>query len=261
VNAVDSHCHLADPVFAADLEDVVARALDAGVTRALCVIDAGSQAEATQWGRVHARWPAARAAVGIHPHQAGTYAGRAAEVSSVVAAALDATPGVRAIGEIGLDFHYDFAPPGLQREVLAAQVRLARARDLPVVVHAREAEGDVLDVLAAEGGAGLRGVFHCYTGDLDTARRVLDRGYYLGVGGIVTFPRGDNVRALLRVVPPDRLLVETDSPFLAPVPHRGRRNEPAWVVAVAERIAAETGETPEAVAARTAANFDALFGP
>lgn len=257
----DAHCHLADRAFADDLAQVVDRARRAGVSRALCVLDAGSTEEAAQWARVLALWPECRATVGIHPHQAGAYATRLGELEGVVAAALDATAGVRAIGEIGLDFHYDFAPPDVQRAVLAAQVRLARLWALPVVIHAREAEREVLEILVGEGGGAVRGVFHCYTGDLETARRVIDYGFHVGVGGIVTFPRGDNVRALLGSVPADRVLIETDSPYLAPVPHRGRRNEPAWVRLVAARVAAETGTSPEVVAARTTANFEALFRP
>jgi len=261
MTCTDAHCHLADPAFADDLVEVVNRARQAGVSRVLCVLDAGNPAEATQWTRVQTLWPESRAAVGVHPHQAGAYAERLAEVEALVARALDATPGARAIGEIGLDFHYDIAPPAVQRAVLTAQVRLARLRDLPVVIHARDAEREVLEILAAEGGDALRGVFHCYTGDLDTARRVITQGYHVGIGGIVTFPRGVNVRALLGLVPAERILIETDSPYLAPVPHRGRRNEPAWVTLVAARIAADTGTTPEAVAGHTTANFDALFRP
>ena len=257
---VDSHCHLADAAFEVDLHAVVGRARGAGVGAALCIVDAGSAEEAVRASRVAEAWPEARFAAGIHPHQAGEYVGRAEEVAAVVGRALEAVPGARAIGEVGLDFHYDFAAPHVQRDVLAVQASLAAARDLPVVVHARQAEAEVLDVLQREGGGRLRGVFHCYTGDVPIATRVLDLGFHVGVGGIVTFPRGDNVREIARFVPLDRLLVETDSPFLAPVPFRGKRNEPAWVVHVARTIGDLLGLAPEAIAERTTRNFTALFG-
>jgi TatD DNase family protein len=257
---VDSHCHLADAGFEADLEAVVERARAAGVGAALCILDAGSAEEAGRAIRVVQAWPAARFAVGVHPHQAGEYAGRVADAAEAVTRGLDMVAGACAVGEIGLDFHYDFAPPDVQREVLAVQASLAASRDLPVVVHARQAEGEVLDLLQREGGGRLRGVFHCYTGDVPTARRVLDLGFHVGIGGIVTFPRGENVREIARFAPLDRVLVETDSPFLAPVPFRGKRNEPAWVAHVARTLGDLLDLAPEAVAEQTSRNFTALFG-
>jgi TatD DNase family protein len=257
---VDSHCHLADAAFEADLPAVVGRARAAGLGAALCIVDAGSPEESGRAARVAEAWPEVRFAAGVHPHQAGEYAGRVDEAAAVVSRALETLAGARAVGEIGLDFHYDFSAPDVQREVLAAQASLAAARDLPVVVHAREAEREVLDLLQREGGGRLGGVFHCYTGDVPTARRVLDLGFHVGIGGIVTFPRGDNVREIARFVPLDRLLVETDSPFLAPVPFRGKRNEPAWVVHVARTVGDLLGLGPEAVAEQTTRNFTALFG-
>lgn len=257
---VDSHCHLADAAFEADLRAVVDRARAAGLGAVLCILDAGSSEEAGRAARVAAAWPETRFAVGVHPHQAGDYVGRAGEVDAVVRRALETVPGARGVGEIGLDFHYDFASPDVQREVLTVQASLAAAGDLPVVIHAREAEAEVLDVLRREGGGRLRGVFHCYTGDVPTAKRVLDLGFHVGIGGIVTFPRGENVREIARFVPLDRLLVETDSPFLAPVPFRGQRNEPAWVAHVVRAVGDLLGLAPEAVAERTAGNFTTLFG-
>jgi TatD DNase family protein len=172
-----------------------------------------------------------------------------------------ARPAVRAIGEIGLDYHYDFAPRDLQRELLALQVGIAAEHDRPVVIHAREAEQDVLDVLHAGPPGRVRGVFHCYTGDVTTVRQVLALGFYVGFGGIVTFPRGENVRDVLKTTPLDRMLIETDSPFLAPVPHRGKRNEPAWVAHVAKAVAKVIGVTRDEVAERTTTNFRELFRP
>jgi TatD DNase family protein len=257
---VDSHCHLADAAFEPDLDAVVGRARAAGLVGALCIVDAGSAEETARAARVAQAWPGVRFAVGVHPHQAGEYAGRVDEVVGVVGRALETVEGARAIGEIGLDFHYEFAAPDGQRRVLAAQAALAAARDLPVVIHAREAEGEVLDLLQREGGGRLRGVFHCYTGDVPTARRVLDLGFHVGIGGIVTFPRGDNVREIARFVPLDRVLVETDSPFLAPVPFRGKRNEPAWVAHVARTIGDLLNLAPAAVAEQATRIFTALFG-
>jgi len=256
----DSHCHLADEAFDGDLDAVVARAQAAGLSTALCVLDAGSDEEAVRAARLAALWPAVRFSVGVHPHQAGAYALRVGAAVEAVERALRARPGVCAIGEIGLDYHYDFAPPDVQRETLAAQVALAAERNLPVVIHARQAEADVVDVIREAGRGGVRGVFHCYTGDVATVGRVLDLGFWVGFGGILTFPGGQNVRDLLEYVPVDRVLIETDSPYLAPVPYRGQRNEPAWVVRVAERIGQVRGVGTEHVAAGTTRNFEDLFG-
>jgi TatD DNase family protein len=256
----DSHCHLADEAFERDLDAVVARAREAGLSGVLCVLDAGSDEDAARAARLSALWPAVRFAVGVHPHQAGAYALRAGAAVEAVERALRAHPDACAIGEIGLDYHYDFAPADVQRDTLAAQVGLAADRGMPVVIHAREAEAEVVDIIGQVGGGRLRGVFHCYTGDVATMRRVLDLGFSVGFGGIVTFPGGQNVRDLLGYVPVDRVLIETDSPYLAPVQYRGQRNEPAWVVRVAERIGQVLGVDTAHVAERTRGNFDDLFG-
>jgi TatD DNase family protein len=258
---VDSHCHLADGVFAGDLPVVVERARAARVASALCIVDAGSEDERERAAAVYSAWPAVRFAVGVHPHQASAHVGRIPEMVALVERAAGDRLDVRAIGEVGLDHHYDFAPPDVQSDALAAQVELASRRGLPIVVHAREAEGAVLEVIRATTRAPVRGVFHCFTGNVETAKRVLDAGFHVGIGGIVTFPRGDNVRGLLSAVPLDRVLVETDSPFLAPVPYRGRRNEPAWVVRVAETIAEVLRLELDEVADRTTRNFHELFSP
>jgi TatD DNase family protein len=199
-----------------------------------------------------------RFAAGVHPHAAGAFAGRAADAARVTrahAAAFDAC----GVGEIGLDYHYDFAPREVQREVFAAQLALARELDKPVIVHTREATDDTFDILAASGG--VRGVFHCFTGDVAMARRALDIGFHVSFAGIVSFPRADSLREAARSVPADRLLVETDSPYLAPVPYRGKRNEPAFVPRVLEALAAARGATPAVLAEQTSHNFVSLFGP
>jgi TatD DNase family protein len=258
---IDSHCHLADDAFAADLDAVVDRARRVGVARVLCIVAAGHTQEAARAARLCELWPDARTAVGVHPHQAGEFAGRVDEVADVVARALDADPAARAVGEIGLDYHYDFAPRDLQREVFRRQVRLAIARGLPVVIHTREARDDTFAVLREEGDPALRGVFHCFTGGPADADRALAIGFHVSFAGIVTFPRAGALREAATAAPPDRLLVETDSPYLAPVPHRGRRNEPAWVAHVIAALAAMRGVTPDALAAQAGANFAALFRP
>ena len=255
---IDSHCHLADEAFEADLDAAIARARDAGVTGALCILAAGDEPEAARARGVRAQWAAVRFATGVHPHSAGTFAGRiadAAHTTRVHAAAFDAC----AIGEIGLDYHYDYAPRDVQQQVFAAQLELARELDLPIIVHTREATDDTFAILAASGG--VRGVFHCFTGDVAMARRALEIGFYLSFAGIVSFPKAETLREAARVVPDDRLLIETDSPYLAPVPYRGKRNEPAYVPRVLDALAAARGVAPAALAEQTSHNFVSLFGP
>jgi TatD DNase family protein len=254
---IDSHCHIAGEEFADDLGAVVERATAAGVTGALCILAAGDVAEAARVSRVRSLWPATRFAVGVHPHQAGEFAGRAPALIDLVRGCVSRERAC-AIGEIGLDYHYDFAPRDVQQEVFRAQTRLARELDLPVVIHTRDAADDTFRIIGEEGG--LRGVFHCFTGDAATARRVLDLGFCLSFAGIVTFPKAAELRDVARLVPGERLLAETDSPYLAPVPHRGRRNEPAFVTRVIEALAEARGEAPAHVAETTARTFANLFG-
>ncbi len=164
-----------------------------------------------------------------------------------------------AIGEIGLDYHYDFAPKDVQRDLFGAQIALACELNLPVIIHTREADEHTLDVLRREGKGEVRGVFHCFTGDDSLARAALDLGFMLSFSGIVTFPRSDALRNTARSIPLDRLLIETDSPFLAPVPRRGQRNEPAWVSHVADALAGALGITVDELERATDANFERLF--
>ena len=257
----DSHCHIAGDEFIADLDAVVARARDAGVSRALVILAAEDDAEFARAGAVTAAWPECRFAVGVHPHHAHLFAADPSKAATVVANRLDSLPLARAVGEIGLDYHYDFSPRDVQHAVFRAQLQLARSRDLPIVIHTREAEDDTLRILAEEGGAALRGVFHCFTGDGDAAARALATGFYLSIPGVVSFPKAESLRVALPHIPADRLLVETDSPYLAPIPHRGKRNEPAYVAQVVDRVAAARCVPPEIVAAETDRNFDALFRP
>jgi TatD DNase family protein len=258
---IDSHCHLADEVFQPDLEAVIARARAAGVERALVILAAGDAKEAASAEQVALLWPDVRFAVGVHPHQARDFAGRPQAAAETVRAQLAATPSARAIGEIGLDYHYDFSPPDVQQEVFRAQVRLARELSRPIVIHTREADEDTMRIVAAEGGGAVGGVLHCFTGGPSLARAGLDQGFYISLAGIVTFPKAGELRETIRAVPLDRLLSETDSPFLAPVPHRGTRNEPAHVAEVVATLARVHGVSVEDAATRTAANFHALFRP
>jgi TatD DNase family protein len=256
---IDSHCHLADEAFEQDLAAVVTRAKEAGLESVLCILAAGDAAEAARADRLRALWPAARFSAGVHPHQARDFAAAGA-AAAAVRDALAGSRAVCAIGEIGLDYHYDFSPRELQQAVFREQVRLARELRLPVIVHTREATADTFAILREEGGGALAGVFHCFTGDRAMAQDALALGFHLSFAGIVTFPKAAELREVARQTPADRLLVETDAPFLAPVPHRGLRNEPAFVARVVDAVAAARGEPPEATARAATRAFGALFG-
>jgi TatD DNase family protein len=253
---IDSHCHLAGREFADDLPEVVARARAAGVEGVLCVLSEADADEEAAVRRLRSLWPGVRFATGIHPHNA---AARNGTVADAVERRVREHHGV-AIGEIGLDYHYDFAPRDVQKDVFREQVALARRLSLPVIIHTREATDDTIGILEEQGRGAVRGVFHCFTGDTDMARAVLDLGFYLSFAGIVTFPRADELRAAAKFAPATRILVETDAPYLSPVPYRGKRNEPAFVARVVERLAEVRGTAPADLAEQTARNFRALFG-
>ena len=239
----DSHCHLDDPQFDADRDEAIERARAAGVEQ-LLAINGAPLAE---------RWPHIWATAGVHPHDAA----KATEETFARMREQLAHPKVVAIGEIGLDYHYGFSPREVQREVFARQLAMAREAGKPVVIHTREAWEDTLRLLEP---AAVRGVFHCFSGGPEEAARVLAMGFYLSFAGVVTFPKAQRLQEAACLVPPDRLLVETDAPYLAPVPHRGQRNEPAYVVDTARRLAELRGETLDHIAAITTANFQRLFG-
>jgi TatD DNase family protein len=261
---IDSHCHLADETFAKDLDQVVARAKDAGLQRVMVILEGGNAKEAEQAARLEQLWPDTRFAIGVHPHQAHQFSDDPQSAVSVVREQFAATPSARAIGEIGLDYHYDFSPRDVQQAVFRGQVRLARELQRPIVIHTREADEDTLAILREEGAGEdgqVRGVLHCFTGSDALAGAGLDLGFYISLAGIITFPRAGDLRATVRRVPVDRLLTETDSPFLAPVPHRGKRNEPAYVARVVDALADLHGLGPADMAARTSANFHTLFRP
>jgi TatD DNase family protein len=258
---IDSHCHLADDAFAGDLEDVVRRSRDAGLERVMVILEAGNAKEAAQADRLERLWPEVRLAIGVHPHQAHEFAEDPQRAGAVVRDQCRATPAARAVGEIGLDYHYDYSPREVQHEVFRAQIRVALELDRPVVIHTREADEDTIAILREDGQGKLRGVLHCFTGGDSLRDAGLALGFYISLAGILTFPKAADLRATARGVPLDRLLTETDSPFLAPVPHRGKRNEPALVARVVEALA-EMHQTPVAELARqTASNFHTLFRP
>lgn len=258
---VDSHCHLADDAFVDDLEAVVSRARNAGLTHALCVLAADNTTEATRAKQLVNLWPALRFGIGLHPHQAGQFAGRESEVEHLVRSTIHANPNARALGEIGLDYHYDFAPKAVQHAVFRVQIRLARELDLPIIIHTREAEDDTIAILREESGGTIRGVLHCFTGTRKLAEQGLALGLHISFAGIITFPKASELREIVPLVSDDRLLCETDSPYLAPTPYRGKRNEPAWVVRVAEELAAVRHVPVERLREQIAANFAALFRP
>lgn len=251
---VDSHSHLADPAFEDDRDAVIERARGAGAAAVVCIGESIAAAErAAAIARAHPRFVFATA--GVHPHDAADF-----DPLRDPAAIRDLVSlGAVAIGECGLDYHYDHSPREQQRRAFAAQLALARELDRAVVVHTREAEADTLAMVTEAGRAGVRGVLHCYTGSHALAEAALGVEWYVSFSGIVTFKRWDD-DALIRLVPDDRILVESDAPYLAPVPNRGKRNEPAWVSFTVARVAAARGVDPSALGKSAAANTARLFG-
>ena len=257
---IDSHCHLADEAFAEDVDAVVARARVAGVDQALCILDATNDIECDRAKQIASLWENLRFAVGVHPHQAGSFATTPENAGVAVTEACERQDRVCAIGEIGLDYHYDFSSPVTQIDVFRRQISLAYDCGLPIVIHTREADADTISAVQSEGQRTVRGVFHCFTGGMSLARQALDLGFYVSFSGIVTFKNADEIREVAAYVPADRLLVATDSPYLAPVPYRGKRNEPAWVARIVEVVAEVRGETAGAVIEASDNAFTRLFG-
>jgi len=251
---VDSHTHIDMPQFDADRDAVVARAREAGVAEMLVVGGVDEAAGHRRALEVAAAY-GLPATAGVHPHEARL--AREAIYDELRGLAREGR--IVAIGEIGLDFHYDHSPRDAQREAFRRQIRLAREVGLPIVVHTREADAETVEILGGEGAADAGGVIHCFTGGLELARRALELGFFVSFSGIVAFPRAEVIQQVVREVPDDRLLVETDAPFLAPPPHRGKRNEPAFVVDVARKVAALRGTTVEAVSSLARRNYARLF--
>lgn len=256
---IDSHCHLAGEEFAPDLDEVVARARVAGLQRCLIIIAADDEEEVARVGTTQQAWPGSRYAVGVHPHHAHHFAASPEAAGALVDQRVTQLPLTVAVGEIGLDYHYDFSPRAVQEAVFREQLRVARRRHLPVVIHTREAEADTLRIIGEESGDELRGVFHCFTGDSDAATRCLSLDFYLSIPGIVTFPKSIPLQQAVRAIPLERLLIETDAPYLAPVPHRGKRNEPSFVVQTYEAVARLRSVDRGVLGRQLIANFDDLF--
>ena len=249
---VDSHVHLDDEKFDADRDAVIERARAVGVER-MMAIGTGNPPDLEVAVRQANRYPFIYATIGVHPHDAS----KATPETWTRLRELAAHPKVLAIGEIGLDYHYDFSPRDVQRAVFEQQLALAAGSGKPIVIHTREAWDDTVEILREQWHGG--GIMHCFTGNETQARQVLDLGFYLSFGGVLTFPKAEEVRQSARIAPADRILVETDCPYLAPVPHRGKRNEPAFVVDTARRLAEVRGVAPEAIAETTTRNFEQLL--
>jgi TatD DNase family protein len=248
---VDSHCHLDFSDFAPERDAVVARAFAAGIGTMLTICTrldqfAGVEAIAESDKRI---W----CSVGAHPHEAADHGDLIAERLVTLAAHLR----VVGIGETGLDFHYDLSPREVQERVFRTHIASSQATGLPLIIHAREADEEIAGILAEERPP--PGVLHCFTGGRALADRALELGFYISISGIVTFRNAEDLRAIVRDLPLDRLLVETDAPYLAPVPYRGKRNEPAFVAATAAFVAELKGIGPEVLAEATTANFFRLF--
>lgn len=250
----DTHVHLDFSDYDEDRQEVIRRAEAAGVVLAVNVgFDAGSSERSVALARVH---PTIRAAVGIHPHGAA----RATEDDFHLIEKLAGEPGVVALGEMGLDYYRDRSPRPIQREVFRRQILMAKRLGLPIVVHSRDAFRDTLSIMKEEGAETVGGVFHCFVGDWKEAQECIEMGFYLAIGGVVTYPNARYTHKVATRVPLEKLVLETDCPFLAPSPFRGRRNEPAYVARVARRIAELRGMLPEEVARATTANVFELFG-
>lgn len=249
---IDSHCHLDDARFADDLEAVLDRAAAAGVTRILSIGTGDGPPEIDRAVRVAEKYEQVYASVGVHPHDAAKVTPQTLDDLR----ALASHQKVVAYGEIGLDYHYDFSPREVQREVFVAQLKLAADLKLPITIHTREAWEDTISILR-ENWTG-EGIMHCFTGDPAQAQEALDMGFHLSYGGVLTFKTAENVRESARMTPDDRLLIETDAPYLAPIPYRGKRNEPSMMVETARKLAEVRGTTPDRIAAITTANFERL---
>lgn len=251
---IDSHCHL-DYFSSPEREAVLARAGAAGVGGMVTVATRFSQT--AELIAITAALPTLWCTVGVHPHHVGEE-----EVPTPAAiAAAAAHPKVVGIGESGLDYFYDRAPRPVQQASFRAHIRAARQALLPLVIHARDADADIAAILAEEWerGGPFAFLLHCFSSGRGLAEAALARGGYISFSGILTFPKSDDLRALARDIPPERLLVETDAPYLAPVPHRGKRNEPSFIVHTASRLADLRGMTPAALADLTTENFRRLF--
>jgi TatD DNase family protein len=253
---VDSHCHLEYPEFAEEgLDKVIARAQALGVGRFLTICT-----RIAEFDRVYAvakQFDCIDCTVGTHPHHAVEEKELQVTAAEIISYTHD--PKVVGIGETGLDYHYNHSPVDEQKKVFATHIEAAVATDLPLIVHTRNADDDTARILRDVGQRKARGVIHCFSGGMNLAEQSLDLGFYISLSGIITFKKADELRAVAKYVPLDRLLVETDSPYLAPLPHRGKRNEPSFVVHTAQMLAEIKNISIEEVTQATTANFFRLF--
>jgi len=255
VKLIDSHCHLDSEQFDADRDDVITRALEAGVEHMVAIGTGNGPPDLEAGVRLADRYPSFYATVGVHPHDA---AKASAETFSQLAVLLKHAK-VIAIGEIGLDYHYDFSPREVQRDVFLEQLHIARDARKPVVIHTREAWDDTVALLRQHWTpTGLGGIMHCFSGGPVEAEQALALGLHLSFGGIVTFPKAAKIQEAACITPADRILIETDAPYLAPVPRRGKRNEPAFIVETARKLAEIRGETVRSICDTTSVNFRRL---
>lgn len=252
---VDSHAHIQGNEYANEVDAIIERAREAGVEKIIAVGGAGDMSSNTEAIALAASYVNVYATVGMHPHDAKDVGER--ELREL--RTLTSHPKVIAVGETGLDYYYNHSPHDVQRRVFIHFIHMARETGLPIVVHERDAAKDAAELLRSEGAAKIRGVIHCFTGNYDAACDYLNLGFYLSFTGIITFKNAEALREVVRKVPLERMLVETDSPYLTPVPHRGKRNEPAYVRFVAEMIAKVKGVTLEEVGRVTTLNTGELF--
>jgi TatD DNase family protein len=256
VSLIDSHCHLDSPEFDIDRDEVIERALAAGVEHMLAIGTGTGPPDLEAGIRLAEKYAPFFATVGIHPHDAA----KARTPDFQRLAELLSHPKVVALGEIGLDYHYDFSPREVQESVFIQQMEIAAAAKKPIVIHTREAWDDTMALIERHWRPhGIGGVMHCFSGGPGEAQRALDLGFHLSFGGIVTFPKALEVQAAAKESPGDRILVETDAPYLAPVPKRGKRNEPSLVVHTARKLAELRGESFEEVSRKTSENFRRLL--
>lgn len=251
---IDSHAHYDDERFDPDRDDVIRKAVEAGVTH---IVNPGCDLESSRLAiELSERHKEVFAAVGVHPHEASS----CGETTLADLEDLAKRKKVVAIGEIGLDYHYDFSPREVQKEWFSRQIALASKLRLPIIIHDRESHQDVLDIVKAFRGENITGVFHCFSGSVEMAREVLDLGFYIGIGGPVTFKNARRPAEVVRYAPMDRLLIETDCPYLAPEPHRGKRNWSGYLTHVIEKISDIKGINGSEVERITAENARLLFG-
>ena len=252
---IDSHAHIQGKEYAGEAAAVIERARAAGVEKIIVVGGAGDMSSNGEAVALAHSFENIYATVGMHPHDAKDVGKD--ELQTLKDLTLHSK--VIAVGETGLDYYYNHSPREVQRRVFAQFIHMARETELPIVVHERDAASEGAALLRGEGGGKLRGVIHCFTGNYEAARAYLDLGFYISFTGIITFKNAEALRDVARRVPLERILVETDSPYLTPVPHRGQRNEPAYVRLVAETVANVKGVTLEEVARVTTDNTRRLF--